>query len=337
MLKCVDLGSEYCPCQLALTGDCLVCGQLRESVCDCQWSGSCPYTVLMQNGGKVSARRREVRGELVQRKEYGEGITVLVLRVGRGFAQKLSLPGSFVFLRRVYEEERNHSTAETGDFVYYNTPISVMRADEAAGTIHLAIRREGPKSKLLLNCVSPIDDVKEESYWVRGPYYSGLLGTEALRSAQVKGKRILFLTKGIGAAPALLTMDRLMTMDGAEAAASKIRWLADDKKIDRTLIEDYARMIGGTIQPEYMVLTDSPGRGKRELREALGEKEYDVAVICGSPYFVEHMSCQVRNRFPEVQLVVSNNATMCCGEGICGACTEVTEDGRVIRRCKCGK
>lgn len=337
---CVDLGSEYCPCVLALTGDCLVCGRLRGNEtadCDCQWSGSCPYTVLMQNGGKVSARRRTVRGEVVQRKEYGEEVTVLVLRVGRGLAQKASLPGSFVFLRPVHEEERNHSTAETGDFVYFDTPISVMRADEAAGTIHLAIRREGPKSKLLLNCVSAIDDVNEESYWVRGPYYSGLLGTEALRPEQVKGKRILFLTKGIGAAPALLTIDRLITMDSAVAAASKIRWLADDKKIDRTLIEDYARMIGGTIQPEYMALTDSPGRGKRELREALGEKEYDVAVICGSPYFVEHMSCQVRNRFPEVQLVVSNNATMCCGEGICGACTEVTEDGRVIRRCKCGK
>ena len=121
------------------------------------------------------------------------------------------------------------------------------------------------------------------------------------------------------------------------AAASKIRWLADDKKIDRTLIEDYVRMIHGTIQPEYMALIDSSGRVQRELWEALEDSEYDVAVICGSPYFVEHMNCQVRNRFPEVQLVVSNNATMCCGEGICGACTEVTEDGRVIRRCKCGK
>ena len=38
----------------------------------------------------------------------------------------------------------------------------------------------------------------------------------------------------------------------------------------------------------------------------------------------------------EAALVISNNATMCCGEGICGACTEVTEDGQVIRRCKCG-
>ncbi|MBR6499978.1 MAG: hypothetical protein IKT25_00525, partial [Firmicutes bacterium] len=298
---------------------------------------SCPYTVLAQNGGKVSGHRRTVRGEVVQRKEYGEEVTVLVLRVGRGLAQKASLPGSFVFLRRVYEEERNHSATETGDFVYFDTPISVMRADEAAGTIHLAIRREGPKSKLLLDCVLSIDDGYEDSYWIRGPYYSGLLGREHLRPAQIKGKRILFLTKGIGAAPALLTMDRLMTMDGAVAAASKIRWLADDRKIDRALIEDYARMIHGTIQPEYMALTDSSGRVQRELWDALEDSEYDVAVICGSPYFVEHMRCQVRNRFPEVQLVVSNNAPMCCGEGICGACTEVTEDGRVIRRCKCGK
>ena len=356
-MKCVDLGSEYCPCPLALTGDCLICSRLQErggsdgssermfpssEDCDCEWSGSCPYTVLAQNGGKAAEGRREFSVKLVERKDYGEDGSVLVFNVGQGFAQKASQPGSFVFLRRVCREGQDRGVAETGSFVYGDTPISVMRTDEAEGTIHLAIRREGPKSKMLLDRSLAIDDAV-----VRGPYYSGLLGADVLKPANCRGKRILFLTKGIGAAPALLVMNRLMTMLGTgmetawrEGASSNlpIRWLADDTKIDREMIEDYVRMIGGDIRPEYTVLTGLSGLLERRMwPKDLGREMYDIVVVTGSPYFVETMSCEVRKQFPEAKLVVSNDATMCCGEGICGACTEVAEDGRVIRRCKCGE
>ena len=269
--------------------------------------------------------RREFSVRLADRKDYSDQVTVLVFNVSQGFAQKASLPGSFVFLRR---RETGDSVCTAGDRLtgrYLDTPISVLRADEATGTIHLAIRQEGPKSKWLLNRTLPIDD-----YVVRGPYYSGLLGAEVLRPANVKGKKILFLTKGIGAAPAILTMDRLLTMDeatgrSAQNTALQIRWLADDTKIDRALLEEYAGDPGrGGIPPEYAVLTDPSG-------------EYDIVVVTGSTYFVETMSRQVRKQFPKAALVTSNNAVMCCGEGICGACTEVTEEGRVIRRCKCSE
>ena len=36
----------------------------------------------------------------------------------------------------------------------------------------------------------------------------------------------------------------------------------------------------------------------------------------------------------QVKLSACNNARMCCGEGVCGACTEVTADLRVIHHCK---
>ena len=35
-----------------------------------------------------------------------------------------------------------------------------------------------------------------------------------------------------------------------------------------------------------------------------------------------------------VKLSACNNAKMCCGEGVCGACTEITADRRVIHHCK---
>ena len=313
--SCVDLGSEHCPCWLAVTGDCLICSRLQErggsggnsermfpsaEDCDCEWSGSCPYTLLAQNGGRIAERRREISARLIGRKDYDEDISVLMLEVGCGFAQKASIPGSFVFLR-----PRESDTE--GKERFYEMPVSVMKVDETAGTIHLAIRKEGPKSKTLLNRILLMDDAI-----VRGPYFSGLLGAERLRPAKVKGKRVAFLTKGIGAAPAILAMDRLLTI------GVQLRWLADDTNIDRQLLEDYSE----GVKPEYGGLDD---------------QSYDIVVISGSPYFVETMRREVRKRLPEAVLVVSNDATMCCGEGICGACTEVAEDGRVIRRCKCSR
>ena len=36
--KCVDTGSENCPCELAVTGDCLTCSRLQgKDSCDCDW------------------------------------------------------------------------------------------------------------------------------------------------------------------------------------------------------------------------------------------------------------------------------------------------------------
>jgi len=313
--SCVDLGSEHCPCWLAVTGDCLICSRLQErgdsggnsermffsgEDCDCEWSGSCPYTLLAQNGGRIAERRREISARLIGRKDYDGDISVLILEVGCGFAQKASIPGSFVFLH-----PRESDTE--GKERFYEMPVSVMKVDETAGTIHLAIREEGPKSKTLLNRILLMDDII-----VRGPYFSGLLGAERLRPAKVKGKRVAFLTKGIGAAPAILAMDRLLTI------GVQIRWLADDTKIDRQLLEDYSE----GVKPEYGGLDD---------------QSYDIVVISGSPYFVETMRREVRKRLPEAALVMSNDATMCCGEGICGACTVVTKEGRVIRQCKCSR
>jgi hypothetical protein len=35
-----------------------------------------------------------------------------------------------------------------------------------------------------------------------------------------------------------------------------------------------------------------------------------------------------------VPMVATNNATMCCGEGICGSCLKKTRDNKSIRMCK---
>ena len=47
--KCVDAGSENCPCDLAVTGDCLTCSRLLgKDVCDCDWKGSVFKRIYLQ-------------------------------------------------------------------------------------------------------------------------------------------------------------------------------------------------------------------------------------------------------------------------------------------------
>ena len=48
-MDCIDVGSENCPCYLALTGDCLICSRLQgKDYCGCNWAGVCVYNEFIQ-------------------------------------------------------------------------------------------------------------------------------------------------------------------------------------------------------------------------------------------------------------------------------------------------
>ena len=57
--NCIDCGTEFCPCKLAETGECILCSQLQgEHFCDClNWNGVCIYQELYNNGMKAKKGR----------------------------------------------------------------------------------------------------------------------------------------------------------------------------------------------------------------------------------------------------------------------------------------
>lgn len=57
--------------------------------------------------------------------------------------------------------------------------------------------------------------------------------------------------------------------------------------------------------------------------------DYDAVMVLASDYFIETLPV------PREKLVHSNNFHMCCGEGICGACTMIDEQGVSHKMCKC--
>lgn len=311
---CVDAGTEHCPCYLAVTGDCLVCSRLQgKETCDCDWQGVCVYNEFIQGGKQINQPRREHPAAILKKIKYLDDLAVFILEVGRGFALRASRIGSYVFLRH------------PEDAGYYDAPISILKADENLGTIHVAVKEIASKTRRLMEA--------EGRLLVRGVYRGGIQGVRYLQPAYLKGKKLLFITKGVGAAPALLAAEQLSKQGGM-----RLDWAVDMEKISARLFEDYGVSLlpeGNGQQAEELSLS-SP-RGRSQLRHMLRQGGYDVVAIMASDYFVETISAMVREELPQAKIAFSNNVHLCCGEGVCGACTRTDAQGNTFRMCKCQK
>ena len=340
--KCADAGTSNCPCPLAETGDCLICSRLAGcDVCDCSWAGVCVYNEFIQNDKVVRGRREDMKALIVNKRWYTDDLLVLTLDVGRGMALEALRPGSFVFLSR------------PGAPSYANVPVSVMKSDHAKGTLSLALKIVGSKTRMLAEA--------EEFLMVRGVYRSGLLGGglqgmfDDMQSAgggtqcalhekdaerHRQRRRWLLLTKGVGFAPAV---NLLRWEDGRV----DVDMVVDIDKVNREIVDEYLGecLNRGNVNAGFYSLEslqDGIECGGRTPNSAQDETEgpgrttaeaYDRVIILASDYYIKTLA----RRFdvPEHKLVFSNNFHMCCGEGICGACGHVDPQGRFSKMCKC--
>ncbi len=354
--RCVDAGTTYCPCGLAEYDKCIVCSRLNVSgrcaaygqqdgrcqvpaTCDCQWQGTCIYNEYLQNNHCINdtegslesgcGERRQSRLCKIQKiKWFDDDLAVMQISVPRGMAEKAALPGPFIFVRA------------PGAECCFDFPVSVLRADYENATLEIAVKVLGPKSRALLDPYREngllIDDTYRKPLktgdwgWVklRGIYRNGLLGAEKLMDPAPK--RVLCLTKGVGLAPAT---NYIRWAEGRD----RIDIIADLDKINREFA-DYA--LRGALPsentkdvPGYMKGIESVVYGPLPINLSWAESEkYDVIIISASDYYQQNIYV------PAAKKVLSNNHTMCCGEGICGACMCVDADGsehRTCKECKC--
>lgn len=185
----------------------------------------------------------------------------------------------------------------------FDMPISVMGANCQEGYIELAIQGTGIKSKALLQ--------EQDAVQMRGVYHNGLTNIEKIMAR--KSQKVLCITKGVGLAPAI---NYCRWADGKDS----IDILIDLEKINQTFAEESLRRCA----------IDSIGYCKLPL-SVVNCHGYDAILLCASDYYQEHM------RLPFDRCVLSNNVTMCCGEGICGACTSTDAAGICRKLCKCKK
>lgn len=309
---CIDAGTSNCPCPLAETGDCLVCSRLSgRDKCDCSWCGLCIYNEFMQNDGKTRGKRGRFEADILSRRWYSADLLTMTIKVDKGFALAGKKPGTFVFLSGKTES-------------FFDTPVSIMRVDAKRGTMTFAIKVVSAKTKAIAQA--------EENVFVRGIYRNGLLGTGLdMKKANMPASRWLFLTKGAGFAPAVNIIDRL-------PAGVSAHMVIDTEKITEEVISDSLSQCeavrDGRVRMDIMPLSRLIDYQDKEAKKCIKEiASYDKVFILASDHYIKTLAAELN--VPEDKLTYANNFHMCCGEGICGACCHIDENGNVNKMCKC--
>ena len=313
IFDCIDAGTENCPCYLAQTGDCLTCSRLQgKEHCDCDWRGVCIYNEFIQGGKEANNIRKDFNARILEKKQYLDDLAVFVVDVGKGFALKASKPGSYVFVKANL------------DPAFYNVPISVMKSDVENGALHLAIKAISAKTKLLLK--------EQKELTLRGVYRNGILNLKSVigkRGTIEKNNKMLLITKGVGFAPAVLLSEWVENR-------ARTDFLIDIDKISGELVLDYMpKEVSGVVKE--IDLRDSFANEKEyaRLKRNIESEQYESILALTSDYYIEKFGKLAAGLTPSPIFACGNNFQICCGEGICGACSRVNAEGVTFKMCKC--
>jgi len=351
---CFDAGSKYCPCYLALSGDCVACSLLRgEVTCDCGWSGICVYQEFLRNRGTSregrTAMTSEIKEKMAIHETTTEGTTevgtevaaeatkpdgdvknparlptgagtpgrrayILKLKVPPEMARWCIFPGSFILVR------------PTDTFERFNVPLSVMEALE--DTVKVAMEIVGPKTKAIETALKG-----GITLTVTGPFWSGLQGLPLLR--RFAGGTVLAVAKGMGQA-GIVQVARYVVERGG-----RLRALLGPGSLGRIFIREDLINLGAEVEILPKERDHNMGRISREIQtgeydlvvsgnsdaqhkalrfllsEAFGAENPEHVEMTGEEAFSRDHSLH-RKTVPAFAWL--SNLTMTCGDGICGSC-----------------
>ena len=309
-VDCIDLGTEYCPCKLAESGQCLICSQCQgQCFCDClNWKGVCVYQELYNNGNKAKEGRKTYDCTVSEVTKYDNKLVMISFKAPHKLVLDLVKPGSYIFIRT---DENNH----------FDVPISIMNSDVENDIITVVVEVRGIKTNRLLGTK------ENQNIVIRGPYWNGVFGLKNIE-AQNNGKTLV-MARGIGLAPMMPVIRKLISK-GNEVSVVIDREPFNDNFAEKFLNE-YDVDIKEKVILEKGKLSDY---AKVIIKDALkdGVNYIHLAgadiLTYNTIYYLNELG---RN---DVLLSCCNNFKMCCGEGICGACTARFSGHRVKRFCK---
>jgi len=301
-LECIDIGSDYCPCYLAELNECIVCSQLQgKKFCDCNWKGVCVFQEFVWAKWKAKAKRDTIVSNIIDKQKINENLFILTLSVPNKMARDLNEPGSYVFLRNELSPS------------FFDTPMSIMYADEINGFVKVAIQINGPKTSLI--------NLSEKRVCIRGPYWNGLFGHKYIKG--LKNSKCLVILRGIAQVPGVIVINKLYRNN------NKITVIIDKGKTGQFFISQYLDQLNLNIITADILSEE----GQEILKNAIADNDLKLIYSGGS----DEQHLNILNYMDlynnEAYLAVSNNNTICCGEGICGSC-EVQIDGQKVRSCK---
>ena len=301
--ECVDTGSENCPCYLALTNDCMTCTRLKGlDYCDCRWTGVCIYNEFIWNRKQPKNPRSEIKAKLIDKKTYHDQVVVFILKTDKYLAQRFKYPGTYIFVRNPEDQ------------MIYDVPISIMHVDTEKDEIHIAVKIISAKTKKIMEA--------KEALIIRGPYRNGILGLKSLKG--VAGGKMLVLCKSMGIAPAVKLIDYFN-------GDCELDLIVDMNRLSCNFAETY--LTEAKVNIQNMNFKDQNDLDL--IKSLVLEKKYDEIVLFTSDKYIRIFDELLKSIHYNQPYAVVNNSNMCCGEGVCGACSHMSEDGKVIKMCKC--
>lgn len=311
VLDCIDAGTDYCPCYLAEIGECILCSQLQgKTFCDCRnWKGVCIYQEYVANKNRMKDSRKTYLCRIVKKEAVNQQTLILTVLVSHTMARELNQPGAFVFMRDI------------DDPFFFDTPMSIMRANEREKTIEIAVQVRGVKTKALKDLG---DDVI-----IRGPYWNGLLGLKYLKI--LKNSKALLITRGIGQAPAVSVARKLVL------AGNTVEVILDKGRADSTFALDYFKELDCDIRLGEVLDGKSltvPKEILKYIKQSVQEQGVKLIYSGGSDKLHKGITKLLSQIGEDVYFVCSNDARFCCGEGVCGSCHARLSDGSRIKVCK---
>lgn len=308
IIDCIDSGTEYCPCHLAEAGNCILCSQLSgKNFCDCvNWKGVCIYQEYTWNLNKAKKEREEYTCEILKKETIENNLIILTILVKHKLAENLLSPGSYVFLRSPKSSK------------YYSCPISIMEASSEENTLKVAIEIKGIKTK-------SINDLKEQdTILLKGPYWNGVLGLKNIYSC--KEGISLIIARGIGEAPSVPVMKKLYS------SGNKIVLILDTGKFNNIFINKYIEEYTADV---YNLNTLDNGELSEEFKDFLINftkyNKVNLVHVSGPNILISKILDMLDEN---IKISCCNNAKLCCGEGICGACSVMYDDDKMKRMCK---
>ena len=305
--KCVDLGSERCPCNLMESGQCYMCNLIKTGKCNCSssWQGVCPYNEYLQYGKKTTKNAVVRIFKIYKIKSYSPTLTVITIETPIAFALKSRELGAFLML----------------NWKSWFVPISVLRVtleyENQVGYIDLAVNATGPKTIGLLKA-----SVVGQELMVKGPFYSGVLGRKVFQ----KNVESIIIAKGIAVMPLINIKDKLK--------GSVLYFGLDTSKLPQAFLDKYLKDIAfEKIDLEKDIFEISENIKERYGYYMGAHNEKPNIFFMMSPHYIGRLLSL--SNFNENKVILPNHSNMCCGEGVCGSCSYTDEKGVTVKKCKC--
>lgn len=298
--QCADAGSNYCPCHLAYSGDCIECGLLNsKNKCECIWQGVCIYSEVQHNKNMPINERKEYLCKIEEVRELDNNIFLIKVQIPKTIAKDLSNPGAYILMK---------SKDRSSDM--FNTPISVMDVDVENGILEVVLKPRGIKTKTMIN----FDEV-----FIKAPYYNGIFGIKDIKTTMESN--CVVILNGLSQVNSINIVKRLKSNN------NKVDVFINNKGV---ILEDIVKKLSNLDANIYYV-------DIKEERDLIIDyiKRNDVSFVYsgGSNSFNKEIMELVDTVDNNIKLAISNNNLICCGEGICGACT-INLNGERVKTCK---